>query len=189
MNNSAMPRRRDLTPNPCKPLLQREFIIIGRNERSRAGGQGRDQPRHPNAMTCCFLSSSKTLAMPSEGTGPHTGVNVPEDVSVGRFSSDHGWPVLGDRRGGHFSLAPKPRYGYPISGAPRECGVSPERIGCRHLTDQGSNLRTGLGATATLPSRDPGPEEPETLAMPRHHCLRSDDDQGSAPVLLGPGEA
>jgi len=53
----------------------------------------------PVAKTCCFLSSLKTLAMPTEGTSPRAGVNVPEVISVGRFSGDHQWSVLGDRWG------------------------------------------------------------------------------------------
>ena len=47
------------------------------------------QPRRPKARTCCFLSSLKTLAMPTESTNPRAGVNVPEVIFVGRFSGDH----------------------------------------------------------------------------------------------------
>jgi hypothetical protein len=39
------------------------------------------------------------LAIAAEAISPHAVVNVPERVSVGRFSGDHHWPVLGDRRG------------------------------------------------------------------------------------------
>jgi hypothetical protein len=58
-----------------------------------------DQPSRPKAKTCCLFSSLKTLAIPAEGANPRTGVNVPESVSVGRFSGDHHWPVLGDHWG------------------------------------------------------------------------------------------
>lgn len=50
-------------------------------------------------------------------------------------------------------------------------------------------LRADFWAPAALPSRDLGPEEREAFAMPGHHRLRSDDDQGSAPVLPDSGEA
>src|SRR5208337_4035403 len=57
------------------------------------------QPSRPKAITCCFFSSLKTLAIAAEAISPHAVVNVPESVSVGRFSGGHHWPVLGDRRG------------------------------------------------------------------------------------------
>src|SRR5436309_11113199 len=44
-----------------------------------------DQPRRPKAKSCCFLSSLETLAMLTEGTNPHAGVNIPEVIFVGRF--------------------------------------------------------------------------------------------------------
>ena len=59
-----------------------------------------DQPKRPKAMTCCFFSSFKTLLTSTEDT-----VLTSESTSwvvgfiVGRFSSDHEWPVLGDHRG------------------------------------------------------------------------------------------
>jgi hypothetical protein len=36
----------------------------------------RDHPSFPNAITCCFLSSLKTLLMPREPTKASLGVNV-----------------------------------------------------------------------------------------------------------------
>jgi len=42
--------------------------------------------------------------MPTEGPNPRAGVNVPELIFVGRFSGDHQWPVLGDRRGRGFTF-------------------------------------------------------------------------------------
>src|SRR5258708_4548399 len=36
----------------------------------------KDHPSFPNAITCCFLSSLKTLLMPREPTKPPLGVNV-----------------------------------------------------------------------------------------------------------------
>ncbi len=55
-----------------------------------------DQPSRPRAKTCCFFSSFKTLAMPTEPTSLR-GINVPDATLVGRFSGDNHWPVLGDR--------------------------------------------------------------------------------------------
>jgi hypothetical protein len=52
-------------------------------------------PRCPNAMTCCRLSWLKTLLMPTKGTVPYAGINVPG--LIGRFSGDPHWPVLSDR--------------------------------------------------------------------------------------------
>jgi hypothetical protein len=61
-----------------------------------------DQPSRPRAKTCCFFSSFKTLAMPTEPTSlrgiqASAGFNVPDATLVGRFSGDNHWPVLGDR--------------------------------------------------------------------------------------------
>ena len=67
-------------------------------------------------------------------------------------------------------------------------GAPHQGLAGRQLPCQGSNRRTGFWAPAALPSRDPGPEKPEALAMPGDHRLRSDDDQGLASVP-GPGEA
>src|SRR5438128_1685298 len=57
------------------------------------------QPSLPSAMTCCFFDSFKTLLMPTEPTGASIGIYVRNVVTVGRFSGDYHWPVLGDYRG------------------------------------------------------------------------------------------
>ena len=57
-----------------------------------------------------------------------------------------------------------------------DAGRTPQRVSCGHLPDQGSNLGNGFWASAALPSGDPGPEEPEALAMPGHHGFGFDDD-------------
>ena len=43
-------------------------------------------PSRPKAITCCFFSSLKTLAISAEAISPHAVVNVPEWVSI--------WPVF-----------------------------------------------------------------------------------------------
>ena len=43
-------------------------------------------PSRPKAITCCFFSSLKTLAISAEAISPHAAVNVPEWVSI--------WPVF-----------------------------------------------------------------------------------------------
>src|SRR5579864_5986176 len=57
-----------------------------------------DHPSRPSAMTCCFFPSLKTLLTLTEGN-PHVRTMSRISESVGRFSSDHHWPVLGDPRG------------------------------------------------------------------------------------------
>src|ERR1039458_7721726 len=54
-----------------------------------------DHPGRPKAKTCCFFSSFKTLAMPTEPTSLRAGINVPDATLVGRFSGDTHRPVLG----------------------------------------------------------------------------------------------
>src|SRR5437870_3144699 len=62
------------------------------------------QPSLPSAMTCGFFDSFKTLLMPTEPTGASIGIYVRNVVTVGRFSGDYHWPVLGDYRGGRAAL-------------------------------------------------------------------------------------
>ena len=81
------------------PAAFRYTLAVSRRTPVAPWMRRRLHPSRPNARTCCFLSSLKTLAMPTEGTNPQAGVNVPEVGSVGRFSGDHGWPVLGVHRG------------------------------------------------------------------------------------------
>jgi hypothetical protein len=64
------------------------FLIVSRN------GKVRKQMR-PKASTCCFLSSLKTFAMPTEATRPPAGVNVLGVVLVGRFSGDYPLSLAG----------------------------------------------------------------------------------------------
>jgi hypothetical protein len=56
-------------------------------------------PSRPNAMTCCFFSSLKTLLTMTEGSALASKSMSWVLVIVGRFSGDHVWPVLGVHRG------------------------------------------------------------------------------------------
>jgi hypothetical protein len=49
-------------------------------------------------MTCFFFSSFKTLLTLTEGNSSRQS-QCPDYFLIGRFSGDHHWPVLGDRRG------------------------------------------------------------------------------------------
>ena len=88
-------------PRDKRPLRipTRLVLTSGKSHTPNLGSGLRQscQPRRPKAKICCFLSSLKTLATAAEATTPLAGVNVPEIVSVGRFSCDNQWPVLGDR--------------------------------------------------------------------------------------------
>src|ERR1039458_1427015 len=58
-----------------------------------------DHPSRPNAMTCCFFSSFKTLLTLTEGIALASKSMSGTLLIVGRFSGDHVWPVLGVHRG------------------------------------------------------------------------------------------
>src|ERR1035438_7519634 len=58
-----------------------------------------DHPSRPNAMTCCFFSSLKTLLTLTEGIALASRSMSRTLLIVGRFSGDHVWPVLGVHRG------------------------------------------------------------------------------------------
>src|SRR5216684_2186919 len=53
----------------------------------------RDNPSHPKAKICCFLSSFKTFAMLREATYPPASVNVLDLRSMAAFQNI--WPVFG----------------------------------------------------------------------------------------------
>lgn len=58
----------------------------------------KDHPSYLSAITCCFLSSPKTLLMPREpigAIGAPLGVNV-LGCAMARFSADPTWPNLCD---------------------------------------------------------------------------------------------
>src|SRR5437763_15475026 len=57
-----------------------------------------DHPNRPSAITCCFLSSLKTLLTLTQGNS-RVRINVLDQTFVGRFSSDNHWPHLSDYRG------------------------------------------------------------------------------------------
>src|SRR4051794_39394041 len=57
-----------------------------------------DHPNRPSAITCCFLSSLKTLLTLAQGNS-RVRINVLDQTFVGRFSSDNHWPHLSDYRG------------------------------------------------------------------------------------------
>src|SRR3954452_16819778 len=60
-----------------------------------------DHPNCPSAITCCFLSSLKTLLTLTQGNS-RVRINVLDQTFVGRFSSDNHWPHLSDYRGRRF---------------------------------------------------------------------------------------
>src|SRR3954466_5978278 len=64
-----------------------------------------DHPNRPSAITCCFLSSLKTLLTLTQGNS-RVRINVLDQTSVGRFSGDNNWPHLSDYRGLVYPLAP-----------------------------------------------------------------------------------
>src|SRR3954452_21862419 len=64
-----------------------------------------DHPNCPSAITCCFLSSLKTLLTLTQGNS-RVRINVLDQTSVGRFSGDNHWPHLSDYRGLVYPLAP-----------------------------------------------------------------------------------
>src|SRR3954453_22038356 len=57
-----------------------------------------DHPNCPSAITCCFLSSLKTLLTLTQGNS-RVRINVLDQTFVGRFSGDNHWPHLSDYRG------------------------------------------------------------------------------------------
>src|SRR4051795_11078923 len=61
-----------------------------------------DHPNRPSAITCCFLSSLKTLLTLTQGNS-RVRINVLDQTFVGRFSSDNHWPHLSDYRGSRIS--------------------------------------------------------------------------------------
>ena len=108
----AGPIRRAVEPEPRPPL------IVSRRICTVASMRRNDHPSRPSAMTCCFFPSLKTLLTLTEGN-PHVRTMSRISESVGRFSGDHHWPVLGDPRGpppsgssiypengGHWAIAP-----------------------------------------------------------------------------------
>src|SRR3954453_14064742 len=62
-----------------------------------------DHPNCPSAITCCFLSSLKTLLTLTQGNS-RVRINVLDQTFVGRFSSDNHWPHLSDYRGSERSM-------------------------------------------------------------------------------------
>src|SRR4051794_38985742 len=62
-----------------------------------------DHPNRPSAITCCFLSSLKTLLTRTQGNS-RVRINVLDQTFVGRFSSDNHWPHLSDYRGTRFAF-------------------------------------------------------------------------------------
>src|SRR5215218_2960290 len=91
------------------PAALRYAAAVSRRIRVVCWIRRRDQPNWPSAMTWFFFSSLKTLLTLTEGYPPPHSMSR-SAVSIGRFSGDHQWPVLGDRRGygrhirltGHF---------------------------------------------------------------------------------------
>src|ERR1019366_2060451 len=67
-----------------------------------------DHPSRPNAMTCCFFSSFKTLLTLTEGIALASKSMSGTLLIVGRFSGDHVWPVLGVHRGQDLQIQGAP---------------------------------------------------------------------------------
>jgi transposase len=63
-----------------------------------------DHPSCPNARTCCFFCSLKTLLTATEHIPLASQSTSWRRPTVGRFSGDHQWPVLGVHRGQYCSL-------------------------------------------------------------------------------------
>src|SRR6266571_1553698 len=93
------------------------------------------QPSLPSAMTCCLFDSFKTLLMPTQPTKASSGFNVRNVVTVGRFSGDYHWPLLGDYRGTHQTLSE--RHGTIRSGKQRVESVA--RGEPAHKSDLGTS--------------------------------------------------
>src|SRR3970040_1408206 len=60
------------------------------------------QPSRPSAMTCCRLSSLKTLLTPMEGSPPSHSMSCL--VPIGRFLAVPHWPVFGVPRSPVFQV-------------------------------------------------------------------------------------
>src|SRR5215218_3542409 len=79
------------------PAAFRYAAAVSRRIRVVCWIRRKDQPNWPSAMTWFFFSSLKTLLTLTESIPPDSMSR--SAVSIGRFSGDHHWPVLGDRRG------------------------------------------------------------------------------------------
>src|SRR5882724_1400589 len=68
----------------------------------------KDHPSFPNAITCCFLSSLKTLLMPREPTKASLGVNVLDFPMAGFQPTLYGrfWVTPEALRRRHTSILP-----------------------------------------------------------------------------------
>jgi hypothetical protein len=78
------------------PAALRYLPAVSRRTPVSCSMRRNGHPSRPRAITCCLLSSLKTLLIPTKATVPYVGINVPSLILVGRFSGDHYWPVLGD---------------------------------------------------------------------------------------------
>jgi hypothetical protein len=89
------------------PAALRYAAAVSRRIRVVCWIRRRDQPNWPSAMTWFFFSSLKTLLTFTEAYPPPDSMSR-SAVSIGRFSGDHHWPVLGDRRGNSACLTGLP---------------------------------------------------------------------------------
>src|SRR5215469_2834379 len=81
------------------PAARKYPLAVSRRTPVSCWIRRRDQPSFPKAITCCFLSSFKTLAILTEATELPTSVNVLDGFYMAGFQGDPIWPVLGVPRG------------------------------------------------------------------------------------------
>src|SRR5260370_18068923 len=81
------------------PAARKYPLAVSRRTPVSCWIRRRDQPSFPKAITCCFLSSFKTLAILTEATELPASVNVLDGFYMAGFQGDPTWPVLGDPRG------------------------------------------------------------------------------------------
>lgn len=87
------------------PAARRYSPAVSRRMPVSRSIRRRDHPSRPNAMTCCFLSSLKTLAMLTEATKLPARVNVLGGLYMAGFEvSLHGrfWVAAKDLTNGHI---------------------------------------------------------------------------------------
>src|SRR5947199_3282698 len=89
-----------------------------------------DHPNRPSAITCCFLSSLKTLLTLTQGNS-RVRINVLDQTFVGRFSSDNHWPHLSDYRGPGEVVEAVP---IVVSGNPKQSRICTSHIERQNLT-------------------------------------------------------
>jgi hypothetical protein len=72
------------------PAAFRYALAVSRRTPVASSMRRKDHPSFPNAITCCFFSSLKTLLMPREPIRAPIGVNVPGFAMAGFQVTLHG---------------------------------------------------------------------------------------------------